>query len=200
MLGEEGLEEIWRSGMNDLGISSDRISYKDFAKLIKGPGRTGPLALPDSPLVNKTLLTISEDNKIGLDADKLQFSTAPPRRQASRSGPLPAHTGDEFDGLLHDVTNSPLISQRSVMRLTRDTPLPYLPTLPLLPALAGMAEDGPVDAGQKQGRKRRKKAVSAPSSSEAGLVMRRGNQERMEPQLHTDSIDMLPTFIDTEMQ
>lgn len=184
--------------MEDLGISSDRISYTDFAKLIKGPGRTGPLALPDSPLVNRTLLTIAEGNKIEVDTEKLQFSRAPTRRQASQSGPLPAHTGDEFDGLLNNLTSSPLISQRSVMRLTRDTPVPFLPALPLLPALVGVAEDVPVDAVQKQGRKQRKKAVSAPSTSQAGLVMKRGNQERMEPQLRTASIDTLPAFLDTE--
>lgn len=159
--GKETLEGIWRGSIEELEISSERITYEDFAKLVKG--RSEPLMMPvhrEERVENAPLPTVSEEGSATTDPRA--------RRQPNGSTPLPAHTGDIYDGLFKDVTNSPLIAKRTLYRQNREL---------FLPIMADLLDRSPNATVAKPSRQRRRKANSCPTSR-AGLVVRRGHYSK----------------------
>lgn len=165
VLGDGGgmLEGIWRKSIEDLKICSERVTYEDFVAIVKGGGEplTPPVIQETRPGAGPVQLpTVAEETAAGHEGYSAKLEPRPTIAQRHRSAPLPAHTGDGFDGLLKDTTNSPLIAKRTQYRMNREI---------FLPAMAGLVDRSPISD-----RKKRKKSTSCPAS-QAGLVLRHGN-------------------------
>jgi calcium-dependent protein kinase len=136
----EGLAESWRQSIEDLKIEGERITYIDFAKLMKG--RDEPLKLAPG----------NTEPPIGSNIPKGPGLEDP----GTTSPPLQAHTGDVFDKFLNEVTSSSLIANRSLHTQSRDL---FLPTVVESMLTANIASI-------KLVRKHRGKANSSPASAD----------------------------------